>query len=238
MIVSKYWWLAVVIMTLSFCLSGCATTRIVDDVEEPTWFKEMNEALDTQNISLHFTGTQLYSVAVFLSDLTDMTYVLDIRGTGQHPTVDVRCDKVKMRDALNQVAEVSNTKWCVKDEVIYIGSEIGHLKYAVGPDGKEEDWPENLRNIIDKRLVKELWWWSRFEPAPLSKALSDLKETTGLDFVREDKDHDPLITSLDARYMTLRTCLDWLARLSRTQWDVMDGAIRFSKNTRASRIVK
>lgn len=93
-------------------------------------------------------------------------------------------------------------------------------KEAEGPS-----WKRKINKILDEKKVSIF-----FTETPLSKVLQFFGDLTKIDFVADlEEGVDPLVT-IRVNSMRLRNVLNWIAKLSKTKWELKDEAIYFNKD--------
>jgi hypothetical protein len=107
--------------------------------------------------------------------------------------------------------------------------------WIIGPDDeivkikRVTPWEHDARKLLQEKRVSFF-----FQETPLSEALKQLSDDTGLTFVvgdMEGKSADPPVT-LRVNKMILRHCLDWIATLVGAKWGIHNRAIHFGSRTK------
>jgi len=89
------------------------------------WRKEIANQLE-QEITLDFSDTDLVDVVGFLQRVTNANIVLDPRvAAGSPAPVTLRVDRMKMRFVLDFIMRITNLKYTLRNEAIYISNEQG-----------------------------------------------------------------------------------------------------------------
>ena len=114
-----------IILALLACVSGCATSSPARDATVKQYQDaELEEILDTKKVSTSFTETPFCCIITFLKDLTEIDFVFDIdfvHNPNRKTTfITLRLDSMTMREALNSITKLSDTKWTVRYGAVLI----------------------------------------------------------------------------------------------------------------------
>ena len=89
-------------------------------VEEQPWERRVKESMN-KKITFDFVETPLQDVIAFISQLADVTIVLDTEAVKDEPhSVTLRVNDMRLQSALNWVLKLVGLKYTLKDEAIFI----------------------------------------------------------------------------------------------------------------------
>ncbi len=146
--------------------------------------RNLNEALDEKRISIFFTETPLSQVLQFLGDLTEIDFIVDLE-EGVDPLITIRVNSMTLRNVLNWIADLSRTRWGLKDEAVYFSRKTARalkLRFYHIRDLMYEppDFPGSSFALPDKEgggfeLEGPEEEESRFDPETLIKFIKSMK---------------------------------------------------------------